>query len=583
MPQATATVGVELVTTRGAAPRGDDGSARQRGPEATPFAFPPATTGGSLRKRGHLTLTVTHWKKPLAVTSTYDLLSTPFIAVRWAPDAHLDQPPDSVGLLDLLLRSHEIAGLAVPQPPAHAALLRVLYALTARVTKLDEAGPGDWGERREAIIEAGRLPADGIEAYFTKFADRFYLYDPDGGRPWMQDIRLAAQCDPENMAGVNKLIMTRPSGNNHAWFRHGSDAKPDLPSAPEAVLNLLMWHYYGPSGRCSSREVNGVKSASTTAGPLRTALSYHPEGRTLFETLLAGLVPPKSTVRRTEDLCPWERDELLDPEKVPEPPDGPCAKLTGCSQHALLLVPEGESGELVRDAFITWAYRGGRIQRDDDYLIWQISKQGNRYPRPADSHRALWRDVDALLLHRVREDQGPQRPVVFDSAEGLWQSLRVRALGFEQEGQAKDIQFVEGSTPAVLGADELLHPDSRPAVARLRQFGEQYGKRLDRAVKRAWSAYVKDAKADAGTWSAEASARYWPGAEAEFWARFRGLDTSGETVNAGLDLSGTRSAFLRLAEEAYDTVTASVTRTLRGAKAVSDARIELYGGPRRTR
>ncbi|WNI19862.1 type I-E CRISPR-associated protein Cse1/CasA [Actinacidiphila sp. ITFR-21] len=514
----------------------------------------------------------------------YNLLNEAWIPVRWAPGSHGDKLPDRVGLREALLRSQDIAGLAVPEPPAHAALLRILYALTARGTGLDEAGPGNWYRRREAIAEAGRLPESGVEAYFARYADRFFLYDPDGGRPWMQDIRLAEQCDPDNTAGVNKLIVTRPSGNNHAWFRHGSDARPDLPEAPEAVLNLLVWHYYGPSGRCSAREVNGVKSASTTAGPLRTALSYHPEGASLFETLLAGLVPPKVAVRRTEDLCPWEWNELPDPEKLPAPPVGPCARLTACSQHALLLKPGGEHGELVEDAFITWAYRSGRVARDDDYLIWQISKQGNRYPRPADSQRALWRDLDALLLHRVNEGDGPQRPLVFESAEDLGKlPLRVRALGFEQEGQAKDTQFMEGSTPPVLGLAEELAASSRPAVARLRQYGEVYGRRLDRAVKRAWAAYVDDAKADTGTWSAEAAARYWPGAETEFWARFRRLDRTGRALGGGLNLDATRSAFLRLAEASYDTVTTSVTRTLRGAKAVSEARIELYGGRHRTR
>lgn len=517
------------------------------------------------------------------MTGTFNLLTEPWIPVRWGPGVAPADAPDRVGLRQLLLRSHEIDVLAVAEPPAHAALLRILYALTARVTGLDEAGPGDWHDRRDDVIEAGRLPKKGIEAYAAAYADRFFLYDPDGGRPWMQDPRLDVQCDRDKTAGVNKLIMTRPSGNNHAWFRHGSDSNPDLPDAAEATLNLLMWHYYGPSGRCSSREVNGVKSASTTAGPLRTALSYHPEGANLFQTLLAGLVPPSVTVRRTTDLCPWERKELPDPEKLPDPPTGPCARLTACSQHAVLLVPGGEKGEVVRDAYITWAYRNGRIGRDDDYLIWQISQQGNRYPRPADSTRALWRDVDALLLHRVNEGDGPQRPMVFETAEGLWPSLRVRALGFEQEGQAKDIQFVEASTPPVLGTAEQLHPATRPKVARLRQFGEIYGRRLDRAVVRAWRSYQDDPKADAGTWSAEAAARYWPKAETEFWSRFRRLDRSGQAADGGFDADATRSAFLRLAEDAYDTLTASVTRTLRGAKAVSDARIELYGGRRRTR
>lgn len=522
----------------------------------------------------------------MLTTSTFSLLDEPWIPVRWAPTA----PPSAsgeargrVGLRELLVRSADIAGLAIPDPPAHSALLRILYALTARVTKLDEAGPGDWGERRWAVVDAGRLPEKEIEEYLAAYGERFFLYDPQGGRPWMQDARLEVQCDADNTAGVNKLVVTRPAGNNHAWFRHGSDAAPDFPAVSEAVLNLLVWHYYGPSGRCSSREVNGIKSASMKAGPLRTALSYHPEGDTLFETLLAGLVPPETTVRRAQDQCPWEWDELPDPDgKLPEP-SGPCSRLTACSQHALLLVPGGENGEVVRDAYITWAYRSGRIPRDDDFLIWQISQQGNRYPRPADSQRALWRDLDALLLQHPTGTAQPEQPKVFDSAAEVSEFLRVRALGFEQEGQAKDTQFVDGSTPPVLGFLEARAPRTAPAVGRLRQLGEMYGRRLDRAVKRAWAAYMDDSKASGETWAAESAARYWPKAEAEFWARFRELDRSGTALDAGFDPAATRKAFLRLAEEAYDAVTDSITRTLRGAKAVSDARIELYGGRRKTK
>lgn len=525
---------------------------------------------------------------PPTVASTFNLLTEPWIPVRWNPASHPDEPPERVGLRTALVNAHRIQQLTPPHPHVHAALLRILYALTARVTGLDEQGAaGDWLERRDEVIDDEQLLEAAVDAYFGRFPDRFYLYDEDGGRPWMQDPRLARQCDQANTAGVNKLIMTRPSGNNHAWFRHGSDGSPDLPLSADAALHLLTWHYYGPAGRCSSREVNGVKSASTTAGPLRTALSYHPEGETLFETLLAGLIPPGSSVRRETDLCPWERDQLPDPEKLPDAPDGPCARLTACSQHAVLLVPGGERGEVAADAYITWAYREGRIPRDDPYLIWQTSQQGNRYPRHADSGRALWRDVDALLAHRVSDSDGPQPPLVFETAHGLWPHLRVRALGFEQEGQAKNVQFVEGATPPILGARELLQPSTRPKVARLRQLGERYGRRLDRAVRRAYRTYLDDKKADAGAWSADAAARYWPAAEREFWARLRklrpaeGASPEASVATDDFDIDAIRSAFLRLAEQAYETVTERAGLTLRGAQAVSEARIELYGGPRR--
>ncbi|MGW0822475.1 type I-E CRISPR-associated protein Cse1/CasA [Streptomyces sp. NPDC002845] len=513
-------------------------------------------------------------------TSMYNLFDEPWIPVRWVPGIPDDQPP-RIGLRELLLRSGDIATLAISDPPAHSALLRILYALTARVTTLDEAGPGDWGQRRLDIQDAEQLPPERIDTYISRYRHRFFLYDPEGGRPWMQDARLAQQCDADKTAGVNKLIVTRPAGNTHAWFRHGSDARPDLPTASEAVLNLLVWHYYGPSGRCSAREVNGVKTASATAGPLRTALSYHPEGETLFETLLAGLVQPPQTVRREDDLCPWEWEELPDPDEAPLLPTGPCSRLTACSQHAMLLVPDENNPQLVRDAYITWAYRTGRIPRDDNYLIWQISQQNNRYPRPADSRRALWRDLDALLLQEPPGTAQPRRPKVFEYASEVSEDLRVRALGFEQEGQAKDIQFVDAVTPPVLGFTEDKSPATAPAVGRMRELGEMYGRRLERAVKRAWAEYTDDAKANGDTWAAAAAARYWPGAEAEFWNRFRQLDATGQEPNAGFDPAAARAAFLRLAIDAYETVTASVTRTQRGARAVSNARVELFGGVRK--
>ncbi|WP_230423534.1 type I-E CRISPR-associated protein Cse1/CasA [Streptomyces radicis] len=499
--------------------------------------------------------------------------------------------PEQVGFVEALRRAHEIAGLAVVDPPAHAALLRVLYALTIRVTGLDQVGGSvdAWTDRREEVWDAGRLPTDGVQEYATRFAHRFFAFDPGGGRPWMQDQRLEKQCDPAKAAGVNKLIVTRPAGNNHSWFMHSKDADPDLPSVSEAVLNLLVWHYWGPSGRCSTREVEGEKTASATAGPLRRALSYHPEGETLFETLLAGLLPPRGDDQLDEDFCPWELEELPDPAMPPKEPVGPCSRLTGRSQHALLLVPDDSSADdkgcptLVRDAYITWAYRKGRMARDDDFLIWQVSQQGNRYPRPADSRRALWRDLDALLLKEPVSSAQARRPEVFRWAVELSEDLRVRALGFEQDGQAKDKQFVDGSTPPVLGFVEERMPRVTNPVARLRQLGEQYGRRLERALKRAWGSYVGDPSSDASAWTVPAAARYWPAAEDEFWEVFRSLSRDPHELDVGFDPRTFRMAFLRLAEGAYDEVTRSVVGSQRGAEAVFTARVGLRRPPRKSK
>ncbi|MFJ6378493.1 type I-E CRISPR-associated protein Cse1/CasA [Kitasatospora sp. NPDC092039] len=508
---------------------------------------------------------------PLAPPA-YNLLDEAWIPVRWIPGKETNDSADSTtayppkaGLRELLLRAHEIERIAVADPPALSALYRVLYTITARVTELDEAGPGDWSDRRYGLVDQGRFDEKRIAEFTECNHGRFDLFDPV--RPFLQDPRLAEQCDQANTAGVDKLITTRPSGNNHSWFQHVNSTAPELPTPDQAVLHLLVWHYYGPSGRCSSRTVGGTKAASSKAGPLRSTLSYHPESETLFETLLAGLPKPRESVSRVSDLCPWEREELPDPAAAPPPLNGPCSGLTARSQHALLLVPDA-TGRYVRDVFITWANQLKISREGDPYLIWQTSKEGNPYPRPADSRRALWRDLDALLLNNPAGTTRPCRPEVFRTALEVSEDLRVRALGFEQDGQAKDIQFVDAVTPPVLGLAEDKEPTVAVEIGRLRVLGERYGNRLDRAVKKAWAGFTTAPKIRDCTWAVDAAARYWPAAEAEFWKR---LDER--------DFDGAATAFRILAEEAYDTVTYGALGTMRGAKACTTARIELYGGP----
>lgn len=509
-----------------------------------------------------------------SVPPAYNLFDEPWIPVRWLPcDEEDDHPdgddparPDEVGLRELLVHAHRIERIAIATPPALSALYRVLYALTARLTGLDEAGPGNWSTRRIHLVDDGRFDAAKVAEFAELHRHRFDLFDPV--RPFLQDPRLAGQCDPANTAGVDKLITTRPSGNNHSWFQHVNSAAPDLPTPAQAVLHLLVWHYYGPSGRCSSRTVGSVKAANSTAGPLRSTLSYHPEGESLFESLLAGLPEPRGDVRRGSDLCPWEREDLPDPVAAPPALKGPCSELTARSQHALLLVPDAE-GRLVRDAFITWAFRDKIPREGDPYLIWQTSKEGNAYPRPADSRRALWRDLDALLLQDPAGSAKPRRPAVFSTASEVSEELRVRALGFEQDGQAKDVQFVDATTPPVLGFVERAEGAAIAIeIGRLRVLGERYGNRLSRAVKKAWAGFTDAPKIRDCTWAVDAAARYWPAAEAEFWKRL------GER-----DFDAAPAAFRQLAERAYDTVTYGALGTMRGARAVTAARIELYGGP----
>ncbi|MCC0577421.1 type I-E CRISPR-associated protein Cse1/CasA [Streptomyces californicus] len=513
-------------------------------------------------------------------TPVSNLIDQPWIPVAWVEGK---SGPSQVGLRNLFLHARDIRTLLIPEAPAHSALLRLLYALTARITALDEAGPGSWGDRREEILEQGfpersiELPGGrtaGIAGYFDRWTHRFDLFDRE--RPWLQDPRLPDQCDKSRTAGVNKLVMSRSAGNNHSWFGHWSQDRFLLPHLSQSALSLLTWHYWGAPGALSRRAVGRVSHHYAKASPLRAALSYHPECDNLFLTLLAGLTPPDGDVSRLSDLCPWERDELPDPlEPMPEP-QGPCSRLTACSQHALYLVP-AEDGEHTADAYITWAYDAKRIRPEDDYLIWDIGKNGTTFPRPARSSRSLWRDIDALLLKQL-DDESPIQPKVMNHAFDVSEYLRVRALGFEQDSsESANYQYVDSSTPALLSRVEEDVVSSDLPVRLLRELGELFGSRLEQATGEAWLKFTDDKKNKPGAWLDASAARYWPAAEGEFWSRFRKLSRVEGAVDSGFDFDAACRAFGRHALDAYEEVTDSVTRTPRGAKAVTSAKAIILG------
>ncbi|WP_326599292.1 type I-E CRISPR-associated protein Cse1/CasA [Streptomyces sp. NBC_01803] len=498
---------------------------------------------------------------PLGGSPGFDLFETGWLDVEWVDP---DRDQRAVGFREALVHSHEIAGLRVGSPPALSALYRVLYALTARVTGLDEApdGPDEWCDRRDDLLEEGIDPGE-VDAYFTsEIRARFDLF---GDQPFLQDPRLRQQC--AKSAGVNKLVLGRPAGNNHSWFGHHRDAEPYPVASAEAVLHLLTWLYYGPSGRCSSRTVGRTTAADVRAGPLRSSLSYHPEGPTLLHTLLAGLTPPGSEEYREDDPCPWEREP--EPDVLAEPPGyrGPCSRLTGGWQHALLLVPDA-TGEYVTDAYITWGTRLPAPPTDDAYVIWQTSQAGNVYARPADSARALWRDLDALLLPRANGSAQPRRPRVLGGTLPDLPDLRLRALGFEQDGQTRDTQFVSASTPSLLDVVKAREEGTARRIGDTRETAERYGRRVEYAVKRAW-ATLTNGKVEDCLWSEEAAVRYWPAAGTAFW-----------DILAEGTFDQARRIFLGHAHGVFDRVTDRAPLTCRATAAVEGARIELHGGRR---
>ncbi|WP_236652221.1 type I-E CRISPR-associated protein Cse1/CasA [Streptacidiphilus neutrinimicus] len=465
----------------------------------------------------------------------------------WVPVRFTDGTRARVGLRELFVRAHEISDLEVPVAPAAAGLLRVCAAIASRIGRpggvplADEDLADDargWEQERGAHLSLGRFDQAMVDAYFDdpRWADRFGLFD--SRRPFLQDPRLGAQCvdakGQPNPSGVNKLVFGRPTGVNGAvLFGHFTDGDPVPVDAGEAAWHLIAQLYFGPSGQCTPRRITDHRTGSTDAGPLRKSVSYFPWAPDLFTTLVLCVPAPTGEGDPSADACPWEED-LPDPLGAPVPLSGPGRLLTGRARHSVLLVPDAEGRQVV-DAYLTWATHAPPLEVRDPFTVRYRRKDGGWDDREADGSRALWRDLDALLLKDSAVDS--LRPPALDRLPaGLLSVLRVRAYGFHQDGQQKDTVWFQATTPPVLEWQEEESPQRAGQVLRCHRAAEDIGARLELAALVAWKTATDLQAAEAervkidrrkpGPWAAAAVRAYWPAAERRFWETLDADDTT---------------------------------------------------------
>ncbi|WP_256107743.1 type I-E CRISPR-associated protein Cse1/CasA [Streptomyces sp. ODS05-4] len=478
----------------------------------------------------------------------YDLRCEPWIPVRL-----LTGESTRVGLRELFERAHEIGDVEVPLPPAAAGLMRVLAPIAARIAadggkQLDDPKTAaiidDWLDLRERVLKAGRFDPTAVDAYFGRpdLEGRFDLLHPQ--RPFLQDPRLLAECvdakGAPNPSGINKLVMGRPTGINGAvLFGHFTDTAPVPVPAAEAAWHLIAQLYYGPAGQCTPRRITTERTGSGDAAPLRKSVSYFAWGPELFTTLVLAVPVPQDVGdwEEVDDACPWEED-LPDPLGPLAPLTWPGRMLTGRFRHAALLVPSPD-GRSVTDAYLTWSTHQPPHQARDPYQVLERRFDGQFQPREADAARALWRDLDALLLKDSRHDH--LRP---PALEHLPRPLRwpVRAYGFDQDGQQKDSVWFKATTPPVLQWQEESDAHMAHHIHHCHTTAEDVGKRLDYAARIAWKIATDPAvdlspkakitldRRKPGPWASAASSRYWPAAETTFWQLTRpgtGSDRAG--------------------------------------------------------
>ncbi|MFE2601024.1 type I-E CRISPR-associated protein Cse1/CasA [Streptomyces sp. NPDC059396] len=501
----------------------------------------------------------------LPARACFSAADDPWIEVRNPHGYH------RTGLRGLILDAHTIEDLAVAAAPAASAILRIATVLVARITGLDdpELNADAWNERRnELLCRANGFDATAVNTYFKKYS--FDVFDPL--RPWMQDPRLREQC--AKPSGINTLVFGRPAGNNLAWLSpHHDQAAMPLPTG-EALQHLLIHHYYGASGGCTPRTVGTFKCPRAAAGPLRGIVSFHPLGRTLYETLLAGVPKCTADEQSAPDYCPWEEPQLPDPQAPLRPATWPGRRLTGLNRHAVLLVP-GDDASTVSNAYLTWSTQQPRLAATDPYLVVRTGtgRPPAAQPRRADADRAWWRELDSLLL-APDERRATRRPEVFDTLNDLpphvRKSLRVRVHGFDQDAKTIQRRWYTAITPPLLAWSQEHDPARANRIAECCTAAEDTAFRLAFLTNQAWKETNHAAPSrKTPSWTATACGLYWQQAEAAFWHL---LDTDTDAP--------ARSTFATTAARALHAATASARfRHRAAARAIAAAVDALYRPP----
>lgn len=450
---------------------------------------------------------------------TCDLRTEPLISVQARSEVDgVDGNVILVGLRELLLHAHDYTDLAITIPPAAAGMLRVLYTLAARVTGIDQARTrAEFEQMRAQAAARGRFDETAVDGYLYRadLDNRWDLFD--GKWPWLQDPHLAAQAE---LKPVNVLDPTRPGSNSPIWWQHTWDHHaPALPTGV-ALCWLLAHHWYGSGGTGGVRHVGKVRTHYMSAGPLRGTVSFSPLGRTLFETLIAGIPSPATATGTGVDAAPWEITERPDPLSQPPEATWPAGLLAGQSRHAVLLVPDA-TGNRVEGCYFTWGYKERHLPIADPYTIQDRRNDEAWHPRPADATRAVWRDVDALLADHAAHRRPPVLTDMLTLPDKWQPHLRVRVHGWDQDRKATDRMMFTATTPTLLRWMNENDPEAADAITRLHTAAEDIADVLRSALRTAYRSLGTGSPGRSKNkdvpWLAPAEAIYWPNAETLFW------------------------------------------------------------------
>lgn len=441
----------------------------------------------------------------------YNVLTEP-----WITAVDSDGREREYGLLDTLLRAHELLGVVDASPPIQFGLYRLLVTFVQHAMQLSEY------EDLQDVWDKGRFDADEFEAYTKRVGwHRFDLFDAE--RPFLQSPPMDG--DDNKTASVVQLFYHIPAGGNLAHFVHVEEGRQAVSPAVAARGLCSIAPFMVQGGRGYAPSVNGT--------PPWYALAL---GRNLFETILLNCCVMRIGGLAHSAPPAWASDAPFEPHQR-KAARSLAEGFTWQPRQVRLLPGDGglctysgrRSAVLIKR--IVWGpglmFSGQDTWLDPNVAYQEDEKRGRLTVRPRE-RRQLWRDYAALFLARERQDGKSQkllRPVIVTQLAHLKEQGYVpsdTAEHFEVYGvradQAKLLEWQYERMP--LKTAVLQNPLADVQVRRALELAEKVAGAIHAALKRLHPREGKGNPKALGGLIQVAESRYWTELQQVFEAEY---------------------------------------------------------------
>lgn len=371
----------------------------------------------------------------------FNLIDEPWIPVRY-PDGRSGE----LGIRETLLAADRIAEIQDASPLVLAALHRFLLAVLYRALE----GPADRQQAKTWFRQG--LPAERIEAYLSRWRDRFWLRHP------LYPFGQIPTFEPKTWRAWTVLAAEHNADNAKVLFDHVDVNDAGAITPAQAARWLLATQTFSVS--CGKSELSHTGTA-----PSATAVMALPLGHSLADTLLFLLVPQNRAVL-AGDIPLWEREpESLEALKggCERSPAGHADRYTWRTRSIRLRV--GDNPGISTLAFASGVGHAANAQADP-MLSYRIDEKNGRLP-VVFRERGFWRDFDSLL-----PDASGCAPQVVEHAVDLaaWAPARFPAT-ILVVGQANDKAKIEYwrmeryALPKAMAGDHYIRSEIRTLLS----------------------------------------------------------------------------------------------------------------------